>query len=283
MGLIAAENWAAPGRINRWRCAWQKGYGTEVTTRQILGRPVLFVEYRGVDGLSPRQLAFRKQGLRQILSQNGVDKVTFSTFGDVLEGTGPSRMESTYLHLYLAGDVGAHVAEKTGATAVCFFQRVGTLEERAILKLAENFRYLMITSQKDEDAVCHALRRRYGLPVVEHPTASQVRQADFALVLGAAPQTMTLGEQCLTFAPDKRFAGEIPGGRAITDLSLALPLNVAAELPDGFAPNPILSEMARLGHFRPSKIKISGLSIDNTKENEYNTLEHINNSKIPLP
>ena len=272
MGFVTTEPWQAPGRIQRWRCGWQKGYATKTREGRFFGRPALYVQYKEVEGLNPRQAAFRKRGLRQILTRGGVDTLAFSTWGDVLEGTGPRRMESGYLHLYLAGDVGVHTVGRDDATAVCFFHRVGHLEERALLKLAARFRYLMITSQRDEAALCHALRRRYGLPVVGDPTPSQVRRADFALVSGPVPKAAVLGGHCLAFAPDRRLFRHIPGGRHITGLSLNLPENVAEEIPEGFLPDPLLSEAVRSGCLDPGKIKIHGLSIDKADENDYNTL-----------
>ena len=192
LGFVAGEPWAAPGRVARWRSAWQKGYGTEVKEGRFFSRPALYVRYRAVCGLHPRREAFRKKALERSLYRAGVNKVAFSTFGDVLEGQGPQRMESTYLHLCLAGDVGAHVAGGDGKTALCFFHALGPMEERAIIKLAEHFRYLMLDSRRDSGAVCLALRRRYGLPVMENPTVSQVRQADFALLLGPVSKGLTL-------------------------------------------------------------------------------------------
>ena len=262
LGFVAGERWTAPGRMERWRCAWQRGYGTEAIKRRFFGRPALFVRYRALEGLKTRQEAARKRTLMHTLNRNGVDKLAFSTFGDMLEGQGPRRVDSGYLHLYFAGDVGAHVADGDGKTAACFFHLVGHLEERAILKLAEHFRYLMIASPRDGEAVCRALRRRYGLPVVESPTASQMRQADFALLSGPVPKGLTLGENCLSFAPDKRFAGEMPGGRAITELFFQLPEEVAEEIPEGFMPDPLLSEALFCGSLNPEKIKIHGVSID---------------------
>ena len=173
-------------------------------------------------------------------------------------------MSSEYLHTYLAGDVGVHVAERSGATAVCFLRSVGQLEERALLQLASSFRYLMLSIRRDGDLVCRTLRRRYGLPVVEAPTPNQVRGADFALVLHPPGQDVTLSKRCLAYAPNTALRRSMSGGVPITGLHLRVPSDVAGEVPAGFRAEPVLSEAAFRGWFDPGRIKINGVSIDKT-------------------
>jgi len=202
-----------------------------------------------------------------VLVERGVDRVAVSGDHDVPV----QRMDHRYLYTYLAGDVGAYVAERSGATAACFFRTVGQLEERALLKLAESFRYLLLHVQRGGAAVCRALRRHYGLPVVETPTQSQLRGADFALVLHPLTAGTVLSERCLTFSPQN---GDVPGGMPITGLNLDVPPSLAAEIPAGFQPEPVLSEAAFRGQIDPSKIKINSVSLDKTPESHYNTSDH---------
>lgn len=264
LGLLSAQTWENPGRMARWRCRLQKGYGTEVTERTLFGRTVLHCKHGTIDGLTARQKVRRQRNLTKRLADKGVEKVAISreTPADFLVGLHIPQMDAGFLHTYLAGDVGAHVAERSGATAVCFFRSVGGAEERAILKMAEQFRYLQICTQRDGAAVCQALRRRYGLPVVEAPTPSQVRRADFALVFHPPERTFALSGQCLVFAPEPALWGGIPGGQRITGLGLQLSRQIAAELPDGFAPDPILSEAAFRGLIDPGNIKIQDVFIE---------------------
>jgi len=215
-----------------------------------------------VEGLSPRRRQKRLGELDRLLLANGVNKVTFHQSGENLPGLGMRQMGSDYLHTYLAGDVGAHVAERTGATAACFFRTVGQLEERALLKLAESFRYLMVSAGRDSEAICRVLRQRYGLPVIESPTPSQLRGADFALLLHPPGQNMELSGRCLTFQPLAAFAHPVVGGTPITGLSLTVPPDISEEMPTGFCQRPILSEAAFRGQIDPNRIKIHSVSID---------------------
>jgi len=264
LGLISAETWENPGRIARWRMRWQKGYGTEAEEQSFFDGTALHFKYGTTDGLTARQKMRRQRYLAGRLAENGIEKVAISqgTPIDALEGLPIPQMDARYLYTYLAGDVGAHAAERSGATAVCFFRSVREAEERAILKLAQEFRYLQIITQRDGGAVCQALRRRYGLPVAEAPTPSQVRRAEFALIFHPPEKTFALSGQCLAFAPDGALRDHIPGGRLITGLELQLPRQVAAGLPDGFAPDPILSEAAFRGLVDPGKIKIQGILLE---------------------
>ena len=264
-GFVQMEPWENPGWVARLRCGLQKGYGTELNLRPLFGRTALFVRHWVVDGLSSRQRKARQGELLRMLAEKGVDKVAVCERGDSLAEIGMRRMGSDYLHSYLAGDVGAHVAERAGATAACFFRTVGQLEERALLKLAESFRYLMVSAQRDSAAICRALRRRYGLPVVEDPTPSQVRGADFALLLHPPGRDVTLSGRCLAFRPRAERDWPTPGGIPITGLSLAVPPDLREEIPAGFLPLPILSEAAFRGQIDPSRIKIHDVSIDNVE------------------
>ena len=264
LGLISAETWENPGWIARWRYRWQKGYGTEMVQQALFGGTALYLRHRVIDGASSRQKLKRRNALAGILADKGIEKVAVSLGApaDALEGVPIPQMDARYLHTYLAGDVGAHAAEGSGATAVCFFRSVREAEERAILKLARAFRYLQIITQRDGEAVCQAIRRRYGLPVVEAPTPSQVRRAEFALVFHPPGRTFVLSGRCLAFAPDAALRGEIPGGRLITGVELQLSRQVATGLPEGFAPDPILSEAAFRGLIDPGKIKIQGILVE---------------------
>jgi len=232
--------------------------------RPLFGGAALHVKHRQIDGLTSRQKLRRQCILAEILADAGVEKVAVSrgTPAHVLEGLLIPQMDTRYLHTYLAGDVGAYVAERSGATAVCFFRSVGAAEERVILKLAKEFRYLQISAQRDGAAVCQALRRRHGLPVAETPTPSQVKQADFALVFSLPGRSFVLSDRCLTFAPDTALRAELPGGRAITGLGFRLPRQIETELPDGFSPDPILSEAAFRGLIDPGNIKIQDVFIE---------------------
>lgn len=261
MGFVHAERWENPSWTERLCCAVQKGYGTELTQRPLFGRSALFVRHRVVDGLGLRQRRARAEEPVRLLRAHGVDKVAFSGPGG--DAGTLRRMDSSYLYTYLAGDVGAYVAERSSSTAVCFFRTLGQLEERALLRLAESFRYLMISVQRDSGAICRALRRRFGLPVVEDPTQSQVRHAAFALVFYPPKEGLLLSDRCMLFAP----AGgrEVVGGLSITELGLELPPELSAELPAGFCPQPILSEAAFRGQIDPNQIKIHGLSIDKAR------------------
>jgi len=217
-----------------------------------------------MEGLSPRRWKLREEELGWLLLARGVDKVAFSGVGGGGGGfeVPLRRMESDYLYTYLAGDVGAYVAEGSGETAVCFFRTVGPMEERALLKLAESFRYLMLSTQRDSAAICRALRQRYGLPVVEDPRPSQVRRADFALLLHPPRRDMTLSERCLAFWPSMRPSCPAVGGVPIRGLFLDVPPALVAEIPAGFCPGPILSEAAFRGLIDPGRIKIHGVSLD---------------------
>ena len=264
LGFIHAEPWAEPSYMTRWRCVLQSGYGTDIQMRLVFGRPALFVRHLIPEGLSVRRSAARQRELLRLILQSGVDKLAFSASGvkDVLDDFEVSRMDSDYLHMYLAGDVGACVADRTGTTAALFFRSVGQIEERVILKLAKVFRYLMIHAGRDSMAVCRALRQRYGVPVVELPTARQIFGADFALVCAPLRRDVVFSERCLTFAPSQWLRRLVPGGRSITRLGLDIPQMVLAEIPSGFSPLPILSEAAFRGQVDPGKIKIHSLSID---------------------
>ncbi|MCL2569138.1 MAG: hypothetical protein FWE12_06885 [Oscillospiraceae bacterium] len=256
LGFIHTETVARPGWGERIRCAVQKGYGTEALERPLFGRPALFVRHRNLNERNP---------IGEMLLERGVDKVLFSEASGVSD-VPLRRMDRSYLYTYLAGDVGAHVAERSGATAVCFFRTLGQLEERALLKLAGVFRYLMISVQRDSGAICRDLRRRYGLPVVEDPTPNQVKGADFALVLHPPGRDVVFSGRCLLFEPNREMRAT-EGGRAcmgtpITGLDLDVPPDLAAEIPAGFRPLPILSEAAFRGQIDPARIKIHGVSLD---------------------
>jgi len=231
----------------------QRRYGIEVSERTLFGRPAVFVRQRRM---------CQRESARALL-ERGVDKVAFAG-AEAGDSRMPSlrEMDSVYLHTVLAGDVGAYVAERSGTTAACFFRTIGQIEEQAILRLATAFRYLMISIQRDSEAICRSLRRRYGLPVVEGPTPSQVRNADFALLFHPPERDMMLSERCLTFRPGEDAGHPTPGGMPITGLSLDVPPDVAGELPAGFQAEPILSEAAFRGWIDPNQIKINGISID---------------------
>ena len=251
LGFIRAEPWENPGMLTRFRCAIQKGYGMEVSERAVFGRPAVFVRQRR---------ACQRESMRALL-ERGVNKVAFAGVDGCPEA--PLReMDRSYLYTHLAGDVGACVAERSGATAVCFFRTVGRTEERAILRLADAYRYLMISAQRDSGAICRALRRRYGLPVIEGPTPGQVLDADFALVFHPPGRDVVFSERCLTFQPRAEPVHPVPGGMPITELSLDVPREVTEELPTGFQPEPILSEAALRGWINPDRIKIKDVSID---------------------
>ena len=262
-GFVHAELWENPGWMTRLRCGLQKGYGTEFSSRSVFGRPAIFVRHRVVDSLTPRRQKVRQEELFRLLTEKGVDRVAICENGNSLGRLPLRRMGSDYLRTYLAGDVGSYVAQQAGATAACFFRTVGQLEERALLKLAESYRYLMVSAQRDSGAICRALRRRYGLPVVEDPTPSQVRQADFALLLHPPGRDVTLSEQCLAFQPLPDVSYSVPGGISVTELSLTVPADITEEIPLGFDTQPILSEAAFRGLIDPGRIKIHSVSIDN--------------------
>lgn len=177
-------------------------------------------------------------------------------------------MSSAYGYTYLAGDVGAYVAESSNATAACFFRHVGQLEERALLTLAGSYRYILLNAGRDTEAISNALLRRYGIPVVPHPTASQLKQATFALALTPPAHEAALSPHCLVYTPTGGI--QTHGGRAIKALGLHIPEALATQVPSGFSKMPVLSEAAFRGQIDISGIKIHSISIDKGIESEYN-------------
>lgn len=266
LGFITQEQWENPKVLERLQARFRPGYGLHGVQDSLFGHPVFFLRQREIKGGTSTHHRRRQAELLRLLRQNRVDAVAYAE--NTAEKLELPPMDAWYLQSHFAGDVGVYVAQKSGATAYCVFASLGAVEERALVKLAEHYRYLMIFAGRDTAMVCRALRRKYGLPVVEDPTRRQVHKADFALLFATPSKDIALASSCLAFSP--RGKPVLAGGVQIKKAEFSIPHAIETQVPPGFSPEPILSECARRSMISTKGIEIRGISLDKGGETRYN-------------
>ena len=261
LGFISTSVEESTGHKMRIQARFQKDLGNEWTQKRVFSHPALFLRHKLFLALSEKRKEERLETVARRLQEQSVHAVVFSNTTPQMRLPRIPRAGASYLNAYLAGDIGAYVAERAGATAYCQFSSLGQLEERAVLTLAHHYRYLMVEAGRDTDFLCQALRQKYGLPIVKAPTQRQIRDANFALLWKNTAQNMELDRNCLVFSPMN--VRKNAGGRRIKSMDLGLPEEYKREMPEGFPVNPILSQGLKWGSILPENLKIQRILLDN--------------------
>ena len=261
LGFISTSVEEGTGHKMRIQARFQKDLGNQWTQRRVFSHPAVFLQHKLFLQLNDKRKKERVETIARRLQEQNVHAVVFSNTAQQIKLPRIKRAGASYLNAYLAGDIGAHVASRAGATAYCQFSSLGQLEERAVLTLAHHYRYLMLEAGRDTDFLCHALQQKYGLPIVKAPTQRQIRDANFALLWKNTEQSVELDRNCLVFSPMN--VRKNAGGRRIKSMELDLPEQYKHEIPEGFPINPILSQGLKWGSILPENLKIQRILLDN--------------------
>lgn len=232
--------------------------------QDVLGMRVLLARMGTYDGLREKKLLKMTSDFASRLAGLNVDKI-------LLESNFPARdplkyferLDSVRLFEGISGSIGVKVAEDGALTAAFFAHTIGRDEERALLKLARVYRYLIVVTDRDGDKICRSLRGQYGVAAIESPTPELLRTADFAAFMTAPRRRVHLKPGCVVFSPADASAAEVLGGRRISDVTLSIPKEIQDKIPPGFDANPVISAAIRYGFFSPEQARVVDYTLDN--------------------
>lgn len=281
ISLIGSQICRSPGILSRVR-GRKPGY----TLRQeyILGMRVICADLCVYESSgSRRQRRGQKRELERIyteLFRRNIGQILFSRdFPAEAEFDKFQKADTICLYESVAGAVGELIALEVGReeaeggspersqkesdrTAAFIAGSMGIREERSLIKLAENYRYLIVVAGRDSEIICQSLRRRFGIAVIDSPTESQYLKADFAVLLSKPRRDFELRPDCLIYSPNINYTAGIMGGRRIEALRLNIPESVREEIPRNFDWPPIISEAIKCGFYSPDDIEVLGYKLE---------------------
>ena len=242
-----------------------KGYrGVSVLPEDILGMKALRVRLEAMPDIRPAALKKRIHLAASVLRRQGIRKLCFKESFPYKE---PSlwesfiEMDSVFLYETMAGQIASRISGDGEKTAAFFARRVLEREEKALLSLCRNYRYILVSIETGGPGVCSNIRRKFGISVVERPTERQLLGADTALFFSPPRQVTILSDECVAIAVSGTNLKNVKYNKSITGATFKISGISHNSIPTGFPPEPLISEAMLRNKVRADNISIHHVEI----------------------
>lgn len=242
-----------------------RGYrGVAMMPEELLGMRAMRVCIETPIARKPNALSKRIQIAMSALHQQKIRKLSFRNhfpYKQQFLRESFFEIESLFLFQTMAGEIAAKISGDGEKTAAFFARRVMEYEERALISLCANYRYVMLQVDEGGSAVSRNIRRKYGISVIDKPTDYQLNGADMALFFSPPRRKIILPDKCVAITVAKSNIEDVCYHQSVTGVTFRMPENLYDGLPEGIELEPILSEALLSGMIRSDNLKVLNVNI----------------------
>ncbi len=161
------------------------------------------------------------------------------------EAAGLTEKSSQALFEAFAAGIVSLASEKRDCAAV-FADRILDIERRAVIKLTETFRHVLLSTGRRQTALVKTLGERYGASLIENGAGGLLKSADAAVFFASPREYLSLSPECAILSVTCGRPENVSGGKMIDSVKFHIPEMLTSNLPRGFPENELLSELVGL-------------------------------------
>lgn len=252
------------GRVDRMNLFLHGYRGVVMKPEKLMGMNAMRVSIETPKARKPDALSKRIQIAVSALHQQRIRKLSFSNhfpYKQQFLRESFFEIDSIFLFQTMAGEIAAKISGDGEKTAAFFARRVMEYEERALISLCANYRYVMLQVDEGGSAISRNIRRKYGISVIDKPTDYQLNGADMALFFSPPRRKIILPDKCVAITVAKSNIDDVCYHQSVTGVTFRMPENLCNVLPRGIEPEPILSEALLSGMIRLDELKVLNVNI----------------------
>jgi len=130
-----------------------------------------------------------------------------------------------------------------------------------VYAVCERYRHVILEVAGDTTPAMSYLQGKYGISIIETPTAAQTENIDAALFFASPVKEVCLPEKCVAVDLCSGLLENVKCAKRAGKITLDIPAEIAAQIPDGYLPVHVLAAALVYGRICIERLRIADIEI----------------------